>query len=340
MISYVKIQKNLLNAPRTWAVTGVAGFIGSNILEELLKLNQKVVGIDNFSTGFRDNLEDVRSEVTIEQWKNFSLIEEDICYLKNSENTLKDVDYLLHQAALGSVPRSIKDPIASNLSNVSGFLNVLYLSKEKNIPLTYASSSSVYGDHPDLPKVENKTGNPLSTYALTKHINELYSRVFSLNYDHASIGLRYFNVYGKRQNPNGEYAAVIPKWVSLMCNNREINIYGDGSTSRDFCFVDNVVQMNILSSVRGDASSNRIYNVACGESTSLNQLYSYLKEILNKSGIKYSLKPEYKEFREGDVKHSLANISRGSEELGYFPQYDIKEGLAIAVPWLINKFKN
>ena len=336
MTKYEQLQEHLKDNQSTWLVTGAAGFIGSNILEELLSLNQKVIGIDNFSTGFKENLEDVKSEVLREQWKNFHFIEDDICNLKSTKNFFKDADFILHQAAFGSVPRSIKDPISSTISNVNGFLNILNLSKDNNTPLTYASSSSVYGDNPDLPKIENKIGNPLSTYALTKLINELYSKVFSLNYDHSTIGLRYFNVFGKRQNPNGEYAAVIPKWISAMISNEEIIINGDGTTSRDFCFVENAVQINLLSALSNNKAKNNIYNVACGDSTSLNDLFFYIKGILKLHGIDYSLEPVYQDFRQGDVKHSLANISKSRSMLNYEPQYSIEDGLSKTIASYLN----
>jgi len=340
MIGYSKIKHELVESPKTWLITGVAGFIGSNILEELLNLNQKVVGLDNFSTGYQENLDQIKTEINKKHWNNFTFIEGDICNLQDCDKALEGVQYVIHQAALGSVPRSIKTPLKSNNSNVTGFLNILNAAKDRKVEsFTYASSSSVYGDQMDLPKVENKTGNPLSPYALTKAINEYYASVYSINYGFHSIGLRYFNVFGKRQNPNGEYAAVIPKWISSIASNENIIINGDGSTSRDFCFIENVVQMNILSALSNKECKNQVYNVAYGESTSLAELFSMIKEILQDLGMSYKLKPSHKDFRQGDIKHSLADISKARTKLNYAPQYDIKNGLIKAIPYYLEKEK-
>uniref|UniRef100_UPI002AD2296C NAD-dependent epimerase/dehydratase family protein n=2 Tax=Providencia heimbachae TaxID=333962 RepID=UPI002AD2296C len=260
---YDLVQQELILTPKKWLLTGVAGFIGSNILEKLLKLNQTVVGLDNFSTGFKHNLDDVKSLVSDEQWNNFTFIHGDICDISICKLAVQDVNYVLHQAALGSVPRSIENPIATNLANISGFLNILDASKNANTDsFTYAASSSTYGDHLALPKVEENIGSPLSPYAVTKYVNELYADVYSKIYNFNTIGLRYFNVFGKRQNPNGAYAAVIPKWIDTIFNGDSIEINGDGETSRDFCYIDNVVQMNILAAVAAEQYKNNIYNVA------------------------------------------------------------------------------
>ena len=268
-----------------WLITGVAGFIGSNILEFLLKNNQIVVGLDNFATGHSSNLDEVKSEVSSSEWNNFSFINGDICSFETCLEASKDIDYVLHQAALGSVPRSINDPVATNNANVGGFLNILQASKDNNVKsFTYAASSSTYGDHEALPKLEDNIGNPLSPYAVTKYVNELYAEVFSRVYGFKSIGLRYFNVFGKRQDPNGAYAAVIPKWILSMLSNNDIIIYGDGKTTRDFCFIENVIQANILAALAKDSVKNNIFNVAVGDRTSLNQLFDTPMVNLDKLG--------------------------------------------------------
>lgn len=350
------VVDELLRNPKIWLITGVAGFIGSNLLEALLKLNQKVVGLDNFSTGFQSNLDEVQSFVGADQWANFQLIEGDICNIKdcrtammwhpgpNSAVDLKalSVQYVLHQAALGSVPRSIEDPIATNRSNIDGFLNMLVASRDTGVDqFVYAASSSTYGDHPDLPKVEGKIGSPLSPYAVTKLVNELYAEVFSKTYQFNSIGLRYFNVFGKRQNPSGAYAAVIPKWISAMIGGMPVNINGDGETSRDFCYIQNVVQINILAAISAFPNSgSQIFNVAVGNTTSLNKLHVLLKEILSgKYGLQIDSPPIYKEFRNGDVRHSLADISKAKQFLGYAPQFTVARGLEDAMNWYIENAK-
>ena len=330
------IEDELKSQSRRWLITGVAGFIGSNLLEHLLKLDQNVVGLDNLSTGYHDNLNEVKSIVTEEQWSNFHFIEGDIKDLEVCMSACEEVDCILHQAALGSVPRSIKDPIATNSSNIDGFLNMLVAAKESNIEsFTYASSSSAYGDHLALPKVENIIGNPLSPYALTKLVNEQYAEIFSKNFGINTIGLRYFNVFGKRQNTQGAYAAVIPKWASAMISGDNIEIYGDGETSRDFCFIDNVIQANLLSALAKPQSKNEVYNIALGERTTLNQLYGYIMNCLKELGILYSKNPEYKDFRPGDVRHSEADISKARNNLGYEPIYKIRQGIQIAMPWYL-----
>lgn len=337
MCAYKELQDSLLNNPKIWLITGVAGFIGSNLLEHLLKLNQKVVGLDNFSTGHQYNLDEVKSLVTPEQWEKFSFIEGDICDSDTCRQACEGVDYVLHQAALGSVPRSINDPITTNATNVSGFLNMLVAARDAKVKsFTYAASSSTYGDHPALPKVEENIGKPLSPYAVTKYVNELYADVFARAYDFNTIGLRYFNVFGKRQDPNGSYAAVIPKWTASMIKGQEVFINGDGETSRDFCFIENAVQANILAAVAAENAKNEVYNVAVGDRTTLNDLFNALQTALAENNKPYSLAPVYRDFRAGDVRHSQADISKAANKLGYAPDYKIMDGIAKAMPWYLN----
>jgi len=340
MSRYNEIKQQLLTSPKTWLVTGVAGFIGSNLLETLLLLNQKVVGLDNFATGHQHNLNEVKSLVSAEQWHNFTFIEGDIRDYKSCEQAInakgQAVDYILHQAALGSVPRSIADPIMTNSANITGFLNMLTAAKEAKVKsFTYAASSSTYGDHPALPKVEENIGNPLSPYAVTKYVNELYANVFASTYGFKSIGLRYFNVFGKRQDPNGAYAAVIPKWTSTMIKNEELFINGDGETSRDFCFIENVVQMNILAATAADEAKDEVYNVAVGDRTTLNELFTAIKAALINNNIEVQTEPTYRDFRAGDVRHSQADISKAKTKLGYKPEFVISQGIEKAMPWYV-----
>jgi len=336
--TYQNVQKNLQSSPRTWLITGVAGFIGSNLLETLLKLNQKVIGLDNFATGFQHNLDEVQSLVSDKQWQDFSFIKGDIRDQHTCRQACDGVDYILHQAALGSVPRSIEDPLTTNENNISGFLNMLVAARDAKVQrFVYAASSSTYGDHPDLPKVENKTGNPLSPYAVTKLVNELYSDVFARTYNFKTIGLRYFNIFGQRQDPDGGYAAVIPKWFAGLIKNETVFINGDGETSRDFCFIENAIQANILAAVVEDkAATNQVYNVAFGERTTLNELYQLIKERVVPSNIlAEKAVPEYREFRAGDVRHSLADISKARKLFGYEPQFSVQNGLDKASQWYI-----
>ncbi len=344
MSRYNEIKQQLLASPKTWLVTGVAGFIGSNLLETLLLLNQKVVGLDNFATGHQYNLDEVQSLVSVEQWLNFTFIKGDIRDYNTCqqviENQGKSVDYILHQAALGSVPRSIADPIMTNSANITGFLNMLTAAKEAKVKsFTYAASSSTYGDHPALPKVEENIGNPLSPYAVTKYVNELYANVFARAYGFKSIGLRYFNVFGKRQDPNGAYAAVIPKWTSTMIKNEELFINGDGETSRDFCFIENVVQMNILAATAPDEAKDEVYNVAVGDRTTLNELFTAIKEALISNNVDVKNRPIYRDFRAGDVRHSQADISKAKTKLGYKPEFVISQGIEKAMPWYVKFLK-
>lgn len=319
------IKDQLKQKPYTWLITGVAGFIGSNLLETLLKLDQKVIGFDNFSTGYQKNLDAVLASVLEAQRGYFTFIEGDIRSEADCQKAVRGVDYVLHQAALASVPRSIQLPELVNEVNVGGFLRVLKASVDANVKrFVYASSSSVYGDSPELPKVEDKIGNLLSPYAATKRINELYAEVFSRCYGIETIGLRYFNVFGPRQDPTGAYAAVIPLWFSAVLRNESPIINGDGETSRDFCYIDNIVQANILSATtKNEKAVNQSYNIAVGERTTLNQLAEMITNILSKEDIA----PKYVDFREGDIRHSLADINKAKNLLGYSPQCTVVEGI-------------
>lgn len=340
--AYDDLLQGLKREQHTWLITGVAGFIGSNLLETLLKIDQKVVGLDNFSTGYQKNLDEVQSLVSKEQWSRFNFIEGDIRNLEDCQLACSGVEFVLHQAALGSVPRSIEDPINTNSVNISGFLNMLVASRDANVKrFVYAASSSTYGDHPDLPKVEDKIGKPLSPYAVTKFVNELYADVFARTYGLQSIGLRYFNVFGKRQDPNGAYAAVIPKWVASMIQGQEIYINGDGQTSRDFCYIDNVIQINLLAALTtGENAINHVYNVAVGDRTSLLQLFEYIKANLEASSIEVVYKdPNFRDFRSGDVRHSQASIEKSKKFLGYQPLFTIRDGINNSLSWYINSIK-
>jgi len=337
---YEQAITELRASPKTWLITGVAGFIGSNLLETLLGLNQTVIGLDNFATGHQHNLDEVEQTVTAEQWSNFTFIEGDIRNLDDCNKAVTGVDYVLHQAALGSVPRSIEDPITTNQSNIDGFLNMLMAAKDEGVEsFTFAASSSTYGDHPGLPKVEDKIGKPLSPYAVTKYVNELYADVFARTYGFNTIGLRYFNVFGKRQDPNGAYAAVIPRWVAAMIKGEEVYINGDGETSRDFCFIDNVVQINILSAIGPAEAKNSIYNVALGDRITLKNLFQTLKRALEECGISYEKPPIYRGFRGGDVRHSQADISKAKNQLGYSPNYPVSEASFLLIPWYVKNIK-
>jgi UDP-N-acetylglucosamine 4-epimerase len=318
-------------------ITGVAGFIGSNLLETLLKLDQKVVGLDNFATGYQHNLDEVKGCVSEAQWSNFNFIEGDIRQFADCQTACNGVDYVLHQAALGSVPRSIVDPITTNDTNISGFLNMLTAARDAHVSsFSYAASSSTYGDHPGLPKVEENIGNPLSPYAVTKYVNELYADVFARSYGFKAIGLRYFNVFGQRQDPNGAYAAVIPKWTASMIAGDDVFINGDGETSRDFCFIENTVQANILAATAADEAKNQVYNVAVGDRTTLNDLYAAIQVALLENSINYAKSAVYREFRAGDVRHSQASIAKIQQALGYAPEYPIAEGIQLAMRWYVN----
>lgn len=338
MTRYQIIQQTLSTRPYRWLVTGVAGFIGSNLLEALLKLNQKVVGLDNFSTGYQHNLDQVKAAVSPTIWANFTFHRGDIQSLQDCQKACENIDFVLHHAALGSVPRSIEDPIQTNESNISGFINMLVAARDANIKrFVYAASSSTYGDHPDLPKIESVIGRPLSPYAVTKYVNELYADVFARCYGIQSIGLRYFNIFGPRQDPNGAYAAVIPQWIAALIQNKTLKINGDGETSRDFCFVENVIQANLLSALAEESAAiNQVYNIALNERTSLNELYSMMRKLLiNKFPHLQNHQPIYVDFRQGDVRHSQADISKAMNLLGYAPTHRIDKGLEEAMDWYI-----
>lgn len=337
-MGYQDLKDRLISKPERWLVTGVAGFIGSNLLEALLGLNQQVVGLDNFATGHRRNLDQVKSLVSDKEWSQFQFIEGDINNLSVCRDACAGVDYVLHQAALGSVPRSLEEPVLTNDANVTGFLNILLAARDAKVGrFVYAASSSTYGDHPDLPKVEDVIGNPLSPYAVTKYVNELYASVFSRCYGFHTIGLRYFNIFGPRQDPDGPYAAVIPKWVAGLLSGEAIYINGDGETSRDFCFVDNAVQVNLLAATTNDREAvNQVYNVAVQQRTSLNDLFNIIRSLLAQDvpGVQ-ERQAEYRDFRPGDVRHSLADISKAGRLLGYQPTHEIKDGLELAMGWYV-----
>jgi UDP-N-acetylglucosamine 4-epimerase len=337
MSRYQKIQTELQTSPKVWLVTGVAGFIGSNLLEKLLLLNQTVIGLDNFATGHQHNLDEVQTDVSDEQWQRFTFINGDIRDPDACQTAVKGVDYVLHQAALGSVPRSINDPATTNDVNISGFLNMLVAARDQQVTsFTYAASSSTYGDHPALPKVEENIGTPLSPYAVTKYVNELYADVFATTYGFNTIGLRYFNVFGKRQDPDGAYAAVIPKWTASLINGETVFVNGDGETSRDFCYIDNTIQMNILAATAPIDAKNEVYNVAVGDRTTLNELFTSIKNaLLENDQAVANAQPEYRDFRAGDVRHSQADVSKAQSKLGYQPDYRITQGINQAMPWYI-----
>jgi UDP-N-acetylglucosamine/UDP-N-acetylgalactosamine 4-epimerase len=319
-------------------VTGAAGFIGSNIVQRLLQLGHRVRGLDNFATGHRRNLEDVRNSVSAAEWSNFSFHDVDIRSASDLKDVVRGCDLVVHQAAIGSVPRSLNDPQGYHDVNVTGFLNILLAARDAGVRrFVYASSSSVYGDEPNLPKVEDKVGSPLSPYAATKAMNENYALLFGRCYEMETIGLRYFNVFGPRQDPNGVYAAVIPKWVSAMLRNETVFINGDGETSRDFCYVANVVQANIAAATTDNkAALNQVYNIAAGERTSLNQLYAMLKERLLPTRPELANpKPVYRDFQKGDVRHSLADISKATRLLGYNAEFKVGPGLDQALGWYV-----
>ena len=337
-MAYAELQSRLRIAPRRWLVTGAAGFIGSHLVESLLGLEQQVVGLDNFATGHRRNLDEVRAAVAPAQWARFRFVEGDIRNPETCRLACEGIDYVLHEAALGSVPRSLENPLTTNASNIDGFLNMLVAARDASVKrFVYAGSSSTYGDHPDLPKVEDRIGRPLSPYAVTKYVNELYAEVFARAYGLRTIGLRYFSVFGPRQDPNGAYAAVIPRWIAAMLRGEAVHINGDGETSRDFCYVANAVQANLLAAAAEDpAALNQVYNVAVGERTSLNELFACLRDLLAPRipGLS-ALRPTYRDFRAGDVRHSLADVSKAARLLGYAPSHSVREGLHEAMDWYV-----
>lgn len=341
-IAYQNVLDDLEQHPRRWLITGVAGFVGSNLLETLLRHGQHVTGLDNFLTGYRENLEQVRALVRSAAWSRFHFIEGDIRCLATCKQACQGIDIVLHQAALGSVGRSIEDPILTSDINMIGFLNVLVAARDAGVRrMVYAASSATYGDHPELPKVEERIGRPLSPYALTKHVNEVYADMFARCYQTESIGLRYFNVFGPRQDPDGAYAAVIPQWFSAMINNARLNINGDGDSSRDFCFIDNAVQANLLASVSTDPEAvNQVYNVAVNARTSLNELYCLMRSILDERFPHLAgHQPHYTEFRAGDVRHSQADISKAARLLGYQPSHKLEDGLRASLNWYVGHLK-
>ena len=339
MTAYSELLARLPEQPKSWLITGVAGFIGSNLLEKLLKLDQRVVGLDNFATGHRHNLAQIQAAVTAEQWAHFKFIEGDIRVLEDCRAACAGVDYVLHQAALGSVPRSLEDPITTNTANIDGFLNMLLAARDAEVArFVYAASSSTYGDHPGLPKVEDVIGKPLSPYAVTKLVNEQYAEVFARAYGFKAIGLRYFNIFGAHQDPDGAYAAVVPKWTSAMIHNQPVFINGDGETSRDFCYIANTVQANLLAATaQHPDAANQVYNVAVGDRTTLNDLFEAIRLALEpRFPHLKEFKPTYRDFRAGDVRHSLADISKARTLLGYAPSHRIQEGLIEAMDWYVS----
>lgn len=334
--AYETLKEELSEDRKTWLVTGAAGFIGSALVETLLGLDQNVIGLDNLSTGHRVNLEDIKAFVGDERWRSFDFIEGDIRNAEDCHRACGSVDYVLHQAALGSVPRSIEDPVTANASNVTGFLNVLVAARDADVVrFVYAASSSTYGDHPGLPKVEDEIGRPLSPYAVTKYVNEIYAEVFARTYGMQTMGLRYFNVFGRRQDPEGAYAAVIPRWFSALLRGEPCAINGDGETSRDFCYVENAVQANLLAARATDERAvNQVYNVAYGERTTLNELFTLIRDQVSKDRPEAAgADPLYRDFRPGDVRHSMADISKASELLGYAPTHSVRDGLSEARFW-------
>ena len=341
LTAYDQLRQTLPLRPKRWLVTGCAGFIGSHLVETLLRLNQRVIGLDNFATGYQRNLDEIHETLVSDQWRNFRFIEGDIRQSGDCRQACQDVDYVLHQAALGSVPRSLADPQTTNATNIDGFLNMLVAARDAGVQrFVYAASSSTYGDHPALPKVEDAIGNPLSPYAVTKRVNEMYADVFGRCYGLASIGLRYFNVFGPRQDPEGAYAAVIPRWTRQMLLGEEVRIHGDGETSRDFCFVDNAVQANLLAATIDNSEAvNQIYNVALNERTSLNALFGLLRDVLCTHRPELDVAaPVHGEFREGDVRHSQADIAKAKRLLGYVPTHRLADGIQIAMPWYLSRF--
>lgn len=338
MSHYDDIVSRLRGEERCWLVTGVAGFIGSNLLETLLRLGQRVVGLDNFATGHRHNLDQVQAAVSAGQWARFRFIDGDIRQLADCREACAGADYVLHQAALGSVPRSLEDPLTTNAANIDGFLNMLVAARDAKVKrFVYAASSSTYGDHPGLPKVEDRIGKPLSPYAVTKLVNEQYADVFARAYGFKTIGLRYFNIFGPRQDPNGAYAAVVPKWTAAMMAGEPVWINGDGETSRDFCYIANAVQANLrAATTENPEATNQVYNVAVGDRTSLNELFEAIRSLLAPRFPHLNgFRPSYRDFRAGDVRHSLADVSKARTLLGYEPSHRISDGLREAMDWYV-----
>jgi len=336
MNHFRKLTEEIRNCPRTWLVTGCAGFIGSNLLEYLLANDQRVVGLDNFSTGYAANLDDVSEQLSKAQWQQFRLIEGDIRELDTCREAMLGVDHVLHHAALGSVPRSLFDPATTVGTNVGGFLNMLIAARDQDVKsFVYAASCATYDDHHCIPTREDCIGKPLSPHAVTTYANELYAEVFARSYGLRCAGLRYFNVFGKRQDPGGAHAAVIPKWIMAMSEGREVVIKGDGRTSRDFCHVANVVQANILASLIPSPSDSEVYNIAVNDSTNLEQLHGYLKAIMKTYGVDVGKTPRHGAARLGDIRHVRADIGKATQLLDYDPEYRIFAGLEATVPWYL-----
>lgn len=338
MALYDELQQSLLSNPRIWLVTGVSGFIGSHLLEKLLRLKQRVVGLDNFSTGYHRNLEQVKALVGAEAWQRFQMHEGDIRNFELCQKACQGTDFVLHHAALGSVPRSFEDPRGCHEINVSGFVNMLIAAREAGVQrFVFASSSAVYGDAPELPKVEEKIGRPLSPYAASKWMNEIYAAVLCRSDSPTFVGLRYFNVFGPRQDPDGAYAAVIPRWIASLLSEEPVFVNGDGETSRDFCYIDNVVQANIMAAMTSNSAAlNQIYNIAVGERTTLNELFELLRSRLAaKEPRLANARPVYRDFRAGDVRHSLADISKAKRLLGFQPGFRIGQGMDLAMGWYL-----
>ena len=333
---YQRLRQQLLADPKVWVVTGVAGFIGSNLLQELLALGQTVVGIDNFSTGHRLNIDEVLAG-PLESIAHFRMVEGDIRDLETCRNACKGADYVLHHAALGSVPWSMDDPLRTNAVNVDGFVNILVAAKDAGVKrVVYASSSAVYGDSPEHPQREEKQGRPLSPYAASKSTNEIYALAFQTSYGLQSVGLRYFNVFGRRQDPAGAYAAVIPRWIATLLRGDHCRIFGDGETTRDFCYVANVIQANLLGAVCSDAATGEVYNVACADSITLNELFRMICDRLATYDARFArVAPVYDDFRHGDVRFSTASIEKARRMLGFSPTHSVGEGLTEAMAWYV-----
>ncbi|WP_432377780.1 SDR family oxidoreductase [Duganella sp. P38] len=341
--SYAHLLAALQQQPRHWLVTGAAGFIGSNLALALLKLGQRVTGMDNFDTGYQHNLDEIAALAGPQAWARFSFQHGDIRDFDDCVRACDGVDIVLHQAARGSVTRSIEDPLGTNATNVDGFINILTAARDAGVGrFVYAASSATYGDEPTLPKIEERIGRPLSPYAVTKYINELYADVYARSYGMQCIGLRYFNVFGPRQDPQGAYAAVIPQWVAALIAGTPLRINGDGETSRDFCYIDNVVQANLLAALTTSPDAvNQVYNVALGEQTTLNQLHGYMCALLAGRYPQLAAhRPEYGDFRAGDIRHSLADIGKARQRLGYQPTHRLRDGLAVAMDWYVEKLGN
>ena len=339
-MSYRTAKAELRARPKQWLVTGAAGFIGSNLVERLLTLGQQVVGLDNFATGHRCNLREIEAAVSPEAWSRFKFEEGDIRSLATCRAAVAACDYVLHHAALGPVPRSIDDPITTNAVNIGGFPNMLVAARDASVRrFVYATSSSTYGDRKALPKVEHRIGRPLSPYAVTKHVDELYALAFAKVYGMDSIGLRYFNVFGPRQDPDGAFAAVIPKWIAAMLNDQPVLIFGDGEASCDFCFVDNAVQANVLAAVAPKCAAGQVFDVALGQRTTLNELHDIIRAALKSRGVDVCCEAVHQDSRPGDLCHSQADISKACDLLGYEPTHLVAEGIEIAMPWYLAYFR-